>query len=156
MEPDARVHNHFVKLQFTLEPNSWHGSTHETVWAEEVSHGKFKIKNSPFYVFGVSLNDVVAATEIGESGVFEFNKKLVESGHSTYRIIPLVERGRPELAHAISEMNRLGAFYEEGPSQLLAFDVPPTADIKAIYKLMDTKADAGVWDFEEGHYSHAD
>ena len=101
----------------------------------------------------MSLDDIVSAVKLDDGEIFEFKEKLSESGHSTYRIIPLCAQGDPALERAVSELNELGAFYEEGPSRLLAFDIPPEANIHAIYQLMEEYAEAGLWDFKEGHFS---
>lgn len=104
----------------------------------------------------MSLNDVVSATRQGDGELLEFKEKLSESGHSTYRTIPLCTQDNPALERAVSELNELEAFYEEGPSRLLAIDVPPDANIQAIYEVMEQHAEESLWDFEEGRYSCLD
>ncbi len=47
------------KLFFRLEENAWHGSATESLWAEPVQAGRYRLRNSPFYAFGVSAEDVV-------------------------------------------------------------------------------------------------
>jgi uncharacterized protein DUF4265 len=50
-----------VKITFALEPEAWHGYRTETVWAEKLGRNRYRLRNTPFYAFGVSAEDVVFA-----------------------------------------------------------------------------------------------
>jgi hypothetical protein len=79
-----------VKVRFELQPGAWHGSATETMWAEAVGPGQYRLANSPFYAFGVSFEDTVLARREGTKLVFV--ETIRRGGHSTYRIIPTTER----------------------------------------------------------------
>jgi uncharacterized protein DUF4265 len=55
---------------------------------------------------------------------------------------------------AWERLQALGCTYEQASSHLLLVDVPPHADIYAVYVLLEEGENAGVWDFEEGHCGH--
>ena len=55
-------------------------------------------------------------------------------------------------ARCWAPLEDLGCTFEEGT--VLAVDVPPSANIYDVYRLLDAGASAGAWDFEEGHCGH--
>lgn len=58
------------------------------------------------------------------------------------------------VARSWKPVEALGCTYERATKRLLAIEVPPTADIYAVYKLLEAGARAGVWSFQEGHCGH--
>jgi hypothetical protein len=74
-----------VKVKFVLDPGEWHGSATETLWAAPVGQNQYRLENSPFYAFGVSYQDVVAAQRTDNE--LEFVSVVSRGGHSTYRIL---------------------------------------------------------------------
>lgn len=139
-----------VRIRFDLEADAWHGNASERLWAEPVGAGRYRLRNSPFYSSGVSAEDVVFGEE--RAGELVFVAVSIAAGHSTYRIkIPYPE---PALfAQYWQPLQDAGCSNEEGP--VLAVDVPPTADIYRVYELLEAGADAGIWDFDEGHCGHS-
>jgi hypothetical protein len=49
-----------VKIDFQLNPEDQQGHETEKVWAERVGTNEFRVLNSPFFVFGMSADDVVS------------------------------------------------------------------------------------------------
>jgi hypothetical protein len=140
-----------AKVTFHLEPGSWHGSATETVWAEPVAPGQYRLRNVPFYAFDVSYDDVVGTRE--ETGRLIFGSVLRRGGHSTYRLL-LKEPLRDQLESFWKPLADCGCTYEEGHRPLLAVDVPADADIFEVYRRLEAGEVAGVWSFEEGHCGH--
>lgn len=129
----------------------------ETLWGEQISQNVFRLDNSPFYIFGISLADCVRAHPDERSGAYVFDEVVRHSGHSTYRIYSEHEFSESDPAFA-AWWNRLSAFgcsYEGHHGFLLSIDVPPTADIFAVYAVLEEGEAAGVWEFEEGHCGHS-
>jgi hypothetical protein len=73
-----------AKVVFPLKRDESSYET-ESVWAERLSETRFRILNSPFFVFDVSYEDVVEAKPEGE--ILRFVRVLQRSGRSTYRVI---------------------------------------------------------------------
>ena len=73
------------KVFFDFENDEWHGHASESLWAKHIHGNKFKIRNSPFFVKGVSFEDIVAAKEVDAKLIFE--RVLISAGHSTYRLL---------------------------------------------------------------------
>jgi len=145
------VGHDLVRVVVELEPSEWHGNATERLWAEPVGDGRYRLRNTPFFAFGVSNGDIVFA-EVRD-GALSMTGVSIRGGHSTYRL-KLSERGRgaPAFKRSWLPLQAIGCTFEEGP--VLAVDVPASADIYAVYGLLEAGADSGAWDFEEGHCGH--
>ena len=60
----------FVKIRIELPPENILNASAETVWAEPLGKGLFKLQNSPFGAYGYSFEDVVIADENKMPNVF--------------------------------------------------------------------------------------
>jgi Domain of unknown function (DUF4265) len=110
-----------VRVMFELD-----GNTTERLWAEPVGAGRYRLRNTPFFAFGVSTEDIVFAEERG--GLLRFTGVSIRAGHSTYRLKRTGHCG-DELWQARWEpLARLGCTYESGT--VLAVDVPPSATMR--------------------------
>lgn len=141
-----------VKIRFTLNPENQQGYEVENLWAEPLQDGTFRILSSPFFVFGISFQDVVKATR--EADVLQFAGIVRRGGHSTYRVF--LQEG-----HTIHDsifkqywgpIFNQGATLENANDQFAAVDIPPGNDVSTIYRLLKEGEDANIWVFEEGHY----
>jgi hypothetical protein len=124
-----------VKLRFDLDPDDWHRTPSETLWARRLgqaaSRQVYTLENIPFYAKGVSFLDTVKA-EPDEQGSLTYCGVVARDGHSTYRII--VKDG-PKFSAFWRELETLGCSYESADFQdhvLYAVDVSEKADIYAV------------------------
>lgn len=140
-----------VRIVFELEPQHWHDSATERLWAEPVSGGRYRLRNSPFFAYGVSVEDVVFASP-RDNGALYFERVSIHAGHSTYRLLLQRDRTTSDFRAHWDRLEALGCSYEEG--EVLAVDVPPSSDIYAVYSILEEGLKAGVWDFDEGHCGH--
>ncbi|MEX0965758.1 MAG: DUF4265 domain-containing protein [Bacteroidia bacterium] len=146
------VDKNLCKVYFYL-PVHWHSGASESVWAEKLGEkNTFKIRNVPFYIRGIGLDDVVATVKENELNIF--HKVVKPSGHSTYRIFLLPEITNSEFIKFWSPLEILGCTYEKADERLYAIDVPPNTDIFAVYKQLEEGEDKKIWEFEEGHCGH--
>ena len=139
------------KIVLSLSPDEWHGYSTETVWAEKVGEGRYRLRSLPFYAKGLSFGDVVnTRTQDGKEVVHSVS---LRSGHSTYRafVKPPVEIGSRDFDRAWRPLQERGCTYERATEHLIAVDVPSSVDLDAVYALLEAGEAAGVWDFEEGH-----
>ncbi len=78
-----------VKIMFRLDAGAWHGSATETVWAEPLGPQRYRLRNVPFYAFGVSVEDEV----ITDDGALPVVLRAANrGGHSTYRVVKNMSR----------------------------------------------------------------
>jgi uncharacterized protein DUF4265 len=145
-----------VKIVFQLDPNEQQGYETEKMWAERTGPNEFRILNSPFFVFGVSAEDVVRAAEL-EEGVYEFQRVVEKGGHSTYRIFLQAETTIDDEAFLVrwARIQALGATYENGNGRFVSVNVRPNSDVRKICGLLEQGESDGVWAFEEANYEGA-
>jgi hypothetical protein len=141
-----------VKVQFFLDPHEHKGIETESLWAEEIAPGKFRILNSPFFVAGISADDIVSAEK--SNRVFEFKNVISRGGHSTYRLFLQNERtiSSPDFQSRWKAISELGATFENADGHFISIDIPPERNIAEIYKLLENGEEEGIWVFEEAHY----
>ena len=141
-----------LRIVFELDSSAWHGNMTERLWSEPVDKGRFRLRNSPFFVFGVSNEDIVFGEDRG--GRICFTGVSIYGGHSTYRL-KLGEKGKESAVFQKywDPLDKLGCSYEEGP--VLTVDIPASANIYAVYDLLEAGEAADVWEFEEGHCGHS-
>ncbi len=141
--------NGLEKVVIELGSESWHGHATESLWAESTAGG-FVLRNVPFFAYGCSYGDVVAAEESDE-GTWLVTGTVRRSGHSTYRIFVKKEAALP---HAWGRLASLGCTYERATEHLYAIDVPANSDVDSVYDVLEREKAKGTWDFEEGHFGH--
>jgi len=149
--PDGRV-----RIIFRLDPGEQQSYETETLWAEPFGPNEFRILNSPFFVFGVSAEDVVTAA-LRDHDVYEFKRVVEKGGHSTYRIFLRGDRTIADDCFRLrwTGIQSLGATFENGNGTFIAVDVPPSANIRTIYQLLEQGENAGIWAFEEANFEAA-
>lgn len=140
-----------MKIAFRLPDGSV-----ENMHAEPLDDGTFRLDNVPFHMGGISLGDEFAV-DTGEGRLF-FSHVTRRGGHSTYRVrLPRGGMHEDFLRHW-PDLERHGCTFEGSDldgRRLYAIDVPPTADVPAVYVRLQAVEDAGHWGFEEGHYGGA-
>lgn len=149
----GRGNRDLVKVLFWLEPETGEGAATETLWAERLDERRFRLRNAPFFVFGVSVEDVVLA-RTSEDGVLEFEAVVVHGGHSTYRLKIDAAAPAERVQQGWQALEQLGCTYEQGPGALRAVDVSPKANIHKVYALLEQGELEGLWEFDEGHCGH--
>jgi hypothetical protein len=155
-----------VKVRFELDSRDWHGSASESLWASFVSNGgdrrTFRLENSPFHAIGISYHDVVEAKPTEHPAFFDFISVTARGGHSTYMILANEGQGleSPAFHSCWDLLAQKGCSYESthmnyptGSRLLLSVDVPPSADLFAIYAILERGQETDLWLFQEG-YAH--
>jgi Domain of unknown function (DUF4265) len=152
-----------VKLRFELDPADWHGAGGEFMWAAPAGRDvtgsrRFQIRNSPFHARDISFKDIVQATPTEQARVFEFEQVIERSGHSTYML--LVEPDHPEFKVRWNTLKDMGCSHESatinmniGRRVLYSIDVPPSANVHEVYRLLERGELDAIWSFQEG-YAH--
>ncbi len=145
------MNQRLVRIVFELDSSAWHGNATERLWAEQIGTGRYRLRNSPFFAFDVSNEDIVFGVE-RDGQVFSAGVSI-RGGHSTYRLrLKGVRLGDVAFTAHWKPLEKLSCSFEEG--EVLAVDVPAKADIHAVYESLAAGESAGVWEFEEGHCGH--
>ena len=125
-----------VKIQFYDRDVGY-----ENLWAASVNKERYRLENIPFFIYGVSLHDVVAASP-DEEGRLQFQRVVKPSGNKTIRArSDEFVKDAAKRRKVKSDLRRLGSGVEELRSRLLAINVPPNVDLKSItdYLTKDAK-----------------
>lgn len=142
-----------VKIVISVDP-SWHGSSSESIWAEQIGCGLFEVRNSPFHAYGVSCGDVVSAS-LRNDGRYDFGQVERKSGHSTYRL--MIFQPEHHWQRYWDQLQELGCSFEEGifgENRILSVDVRKNANISQVYDIFVRGMNEGYWDFEEADFAH--
>lgn len=155
MTEDSGVQNagvDWVRVVFDLEPvDGWPPARTERVWAVRVDDEHARLDNTPFFARGYASGDVVLIAADDE-GVYWVKKAVEYSGNCTIRIIPAADGHRVEVRQAVLDASAPLGVTGEGIKQfrLVALNVPGTADVPAVKRLVIQGADEGRWHYEEG------
>jgi hypothetical protein len=153
--PQSAEKSELTKIRFALSAEDQAaGVDAENLWAAALGNRRYRIDNIPFYVYGLSLDDVVHAEE--EGGILVFCEVVSRGGHSTYRVLVNDNAGvnGTNLKDLWLKLEELGCTRETAKRQWIAIDVPPVTNILSVYKILESGEEQGVWSFEEGHCGH--
>jgi hypothetical protein len=149
---NSKVNSQLVRINFPLSPEDHaQGVQAENLWAEPLGGDRFRIDNVPFYVYGISADDVVIADE--QDGRLRFQEVASRGGHSTYRVLVSDPAGFESegFRHLWERLSELGCSYEVAKRHWVTIDVPPDSDVFAAYRIFEQGAASAVWTFEEAH-----
>ena len=124
----------------------------ESLWAEPVGETGYRLRNVPFEVFGFSEQDVVAVQE--KNGILVVVGIVARGGHSTYRLVLPDDTTEEKFLKDWAALSELGCTYERATRRFVAIDVPPHADIYAVYRALEEGEKTQLWEFEEAHCGH--
>ncbi|MEU9014500.1 DUF4265 domain-containing protein [Streptomyces sp. NPDC048479] len=141
-----------LKVHFHLEiEDDWPPAGVESLWAIDRGNGRAELVNTPFFVRGVAVGDVVE-TSTDEEGVRWAGKVVQPSDNCTIRLIVLRDSGS-----AAARQSVLNAFHQlgaggEGVEQfgMVSLDISPEAKLGKIKKLLQQGVDREWWHMEEG------
>jgi hypothetical protein len=142
-----------VKVHFQLEvdDDGWPPVSLESLWAVDLGDGTARLDNTPWFVRGVARGDVVRV-DLDDDGLRWATETVAASGNCAIRLIVQDDSGSITARRGVlADFQQLGAD-GEGIEQygMVALDVPPGADLPAIWKLLRQGAADGRWDWEEG------
>jgi len=140
-----------VKVLFELPEDETHRSA-ETLWAEPVGSELYRLRNIPIYVYGFSSVDIVTAVSIDDR--LTVTGIASRSGHSTYRVFLSEDSSSESFENDWASLAELGCSYERATRRCVGIDVPPAADVYAVYQSLEKGERSHRWTFEEGHCGH--
>jgi|SRR5579884_465712 len=141
-----------VKIIFRLQRDEegYPPVDEESLWAVPVGKRRFKIDNIPFFVVGISADDIVEADK-RDAGYY-FQRVVVPSGHSTIRVLCMDASNVGDLRKKLEE---LGCTSEGSHlPRLFAVDVPPEAPWSNVIAFLKETEESGLIEYEEGALRH--
>ncbi|HYL78167.1 MAG TPA: DUF4265 domain-containing protein [Bryobacteraceae bacterium] len=145
-----------IKVLFELKKDAdgYPPADTEGLWAEPLGDNLFKIDNVPFFVKGISCEDVVEAAPDSQ-GELRYRSLVRPSAHNSLRVIvfrespdsrPLEER----VADLRRQLEQVGCSTELSHMPgLIAVDTDAASMTRAIGMLQSGEK-ANLWEYEEG------
>ncbi|MDX2709908.1 DUF4265 domain-containing protein [Streptomyces sp. PA03-6a] len=141
-----------VKVHFRLEiEDHWPPAGVGSLWAIDRGDGKAELANTPFFIRGVALGDIVE-TSVDDEGVRWAGKVVQPSDNCTIRLIVLRDSGSAAAGQSVLDVfHELGAD-GEGIEQfrMVSLDIPLEANLGRIKRLLQHGVDQEWWHVEEG------
>ncbi|MEU9401654.1 DUF4265 domain-containing protein [Streptomyces sp. NPDC048242] len=142
----------YVKVHFRMEvEDAWPPVSVESLWAVDLGDDTVRLDNVPWFVRGVACGDVVA-TEADEEGVRWGGEVVRRSENCTVRLIVLRDGGSGAARQSVLSAFRELGVDGEGIERfgMVALDIPPTADLAKVQRLLRHGVAKEWWDMEEG------
>lgn len=134
----------FADLSDHKLENKW-----EQLWVKQVDTFKFEICCIPFFVYDLSLGDIVK-TKPSKNKTYVIEKVIKPSGHYTFRAW-FGESNNPRIIEEVLEFINLNNFRLEWSSQnLLAIDTPSKSEAQVLADFLFEKESLGNLEYETG------
>jgi hypothetical protein len=139
-EPPA---HRMTRITFRLPSDA--GFASETVWAEALAPGRFRLWNIPFHAQGYARFDIVEATP-DRDGIPTVRRVIIRSMHATYWVhVEEGVKGNAAFGTRWAPLQALGCEYEGWDGHGLAVDVPAGVDLAEIEEHLDLGVRDEVW-----------
>ncbi|HSU30874.1 MAG TPA: DUF4265 domain-containing protein [Bryobacteraceae bacterium] len=138
------IQQSFVKVQFYEADVGY-----ENIWASAAEGpDAYIIESVPFFVYDISLKDIVLTKRNEETGVISYKRMLSKSGHKTVRARPdQFILDSPDGKAFLSRLRSLGCEFETLPPRLVAIDVPSDLALKNVIGYL---TDAAIpWEYAD-------
>ena len=154
MEHEVRNHSHdsHQRILFRLQkdedgypPHEW-----ESLWGIKLTDGQFQIDNIPFFVKGISLEDIVVAQYKDTEKEWHFQHIAQRSQNSAMRIIVF---DSTEVAVVRNGLESLGCT-TESMKRLLAINIPASVSIEDIDNFLQPGKVQGRLECEDASIRH--
>lgn len=154
----TNIRSDHVKLFFRMkiDDKGWPPVGVESLWAVDLGDGTVRLDNTPWFVRGVASDDIIQV-EVDEDGQRWAGETIRKSENCTIRLIVFKDGGSAAALGSVLEIfHRLGTT-GEGVDQfkMVALDVPRTADLVKIRRLLEHGDSKGWWEWEEGCVTEA-
>jgi hypothetical protein len=105
----------------------------ETLWAVRAGPGRFRIDNSPWFAYRVSLGDIVEGTEYAPE-MYDLVRVVEPSGNRTIRVIlPAdTEADTPAGREELERLKALGCDIENMNNSMLSLIIPAETELATV------------------------
>ncbi|MEL7255984.1 MAG: DUF4265 domain-containing protein [Pseudomonadota bacterium] len=144
-----------VKVLIELGDDTWHEFETESLWAEYMKETTFRIMNSPFFAYGLSVGDEVEVSVDDE--VPRFSKVVRRSGHSTFRLLNTASLGTSDFIKNAQGLSALGCSLEHASFgfELISVDVRPALHLSDVKRVLLSDVDKDHWSYEDACIQHS-
>lgn len=135
----------FVRVVVDL-PEPDEGVSGERLWAVHIEGDMYEIRSSPWHARNINWGDWVKAVAPSDDQWPRFVSVVKRSGHPTMHIYFLNENMEQKTA-ILTEINRLGASYENADDKVYAVDCEPEIAVDPVVNYLSQLKDIGVINF---------
>ena len=143
-----------AKVLFRV-PNEDGTAEVETLWAFALGGDLYRLDNSPFYAYSVSLHDVVYAPVDENEGFPTFERVESKSGNRTVRVIlKLPAEPGNESQALLDGLLQVGCGYEGANRRYISVNIPPNIKLSSVREyLIDRGAE---WEYANPTYEQVE
>ena len=120
----------------------------ESFWAEDLGSDLYRIRNVPFYAYGINFYDIVHAKSESE----ELKPSILNvhdyGGHKTLRVIFVDKSSKEERIAKLKELHEFKAYHENANGTLFAIDVEPEGDYGRVCDILYEWENEGILSYE--------
>lgn len=135
-----------VKIRIDL-PQHW-ATNGKSFWAEELGDNLYRMRNVPFYAYGLNFYDVVRAVTDDPEIVPEICEVIEPSGHQTLRIFFNKDVDREAQVKLLDQLKEYKAYYERADNNHVAVDIETEGSFNDVYDKIQEWEDEGLLSFE--------
>jgi hypothetical protein len=128
-------------------PFHW-GTGGESFWAEDLGDDLFRVRNVPFYAYGLNFFDVVRATADQPNLKPEIREVVEPGGHRTLRVSFAKSYPEDRRVELLKQLNEHQAYFEGATSSYFAIDVEPQGSYEKVCDQLTAWEDSGFLSFE--------
>ena len=142
----------FEKVFFRLDVNEdgYPPVGIESLNAKKLSDGTFQLDNTPFFVEGIALGDIVSADLIPDSDErYWFDEVLAQSDNQSLSIILIDNNSSDEVALKLKALGCYCEYGEFGNLKMLAVSVLSGCNYNEIFEYLEKLEDAETLSFAE-------
>lgn len=140
-----------IRVRFGLERDEegWPPADSEYLWALLIGPEVARIDSIPFFVPGLSLEDLVSV-RVSPAGQAVFLETLRWSGNCTLRIIPFAADPEAGIMDVLAKISGSGVEAEVvGQLGIVAVNARPSANLGRLKKVLDRGDKKKWWTYEE-------
>jgi Domain of unknown function (DUF4265) len=117
---------------------------YENLWAEKLEDGLYNIQSIPYFIYNLSVDDIVRAQP--DDNELLFVEVVKHSDHKTIRVRPKTfTLDDKEGTTLINDLEKLGCIVETLPPRVIAVDIPPHVPAGAISKYLIARSIPWEW-----------
>ena len=119
---------------------------YENLWAERDDAGLYLIKSVPYFIYDISVDDLVRVEPDENDHVLCFREVIAHSKHTTIRVRPKeYTLSEPQGESLLRRLKSFGAVIETLPPRLIAVDIPTCEGVEPITRFLTEIAVPWEW-----------
>jgi hypothetical protein len=120
----------------------------ESLWAEDLGGDLFRIRNVPFFAYGLNFADIVRATSDAPDLKPEVREVVERSGHRTMRVFFDESYPEEKRVQLLEQLNLYHAYCEGAAAEQFAIGIKPTGSYEKVYEQLMEWENSGFLFFE--------